>query len=139
VIDPANTLGIPLLPLTQDVWLAAWPTCLKDFAAFATATKHDATGNMIGAVLFLSLIPIPAAPWRYFPIYLPAWCSWERWAAATSGRAHPCPTAYRSRGPLSTSSSDGASLNSSRKSRRRVNIANSPSGVRGHSSFGLSQ
>jgi formylglycine-generating enzyme required for sulfatase activity len=47
VIDPANTLGIPLIPLTQDVWLAAWPTRLKDFAAFVTATKHDATGNML--------------------------------------------------------------------------------------------
>ena len=42
-----NTLGIPLIPLAPDTWLAAWPTRVKDFAAFVAATRYDATGNML--------------------------------------------------------------------------------------------
>ena len=42
-----NTLGIPLILLTQGTWLAAWPTRVRDFAAFVQATRYDATGNML--------------------------------------------------------------------------------------------
>lgn len=42
-----NTLGIPLILLTQGTWLAAWPTRVRDFAAFVQATRYEATGNML--------------------------------------------------------------------------------------------
>jgi formylglycine-generating enzyme required for sulfatase activity len=43
----ANTLNIPLIELGPGSWLAAWPTRVKDFAAFVQATGYDATGNML--------------------------------------------------------------------------------------------
>jgi formylglycine-generating enzyme required for sulfatase activity len=42
-----DTLQIPLIGLTEDTSLAAWPTRLQDFAAFITATGYDATGDML--------------------------------------------------------------------------------------------
>ena len=41
------TLEIPLISLTEQSALAAWPTRVKDFAAFIAATGYDATGNML--------------------------------------------------------------------------------------------
>jgi formylglycine-generating enzyme required for sulfatase activity len=42
-----DKLQIPLIQLTEDTSLAAWPTRLRDFAAFIAATGYDATGNML--------------------------------------------------------------------------------------------
>jgi formylglycine-generating enzyme required for sulfatase activity len=42
-----DALQIPLIPLTPGASLAAWPTRVKDFAAFVAATGYDATGNML--------------------------------------------------------------------------------------------
>jgi formylglycine-generating enzyme required for sulfatase activity len=42
-----DKLQIPLIQLTEDTSLAAWPTRLQDFAAFIAATGYDATGNML--------------------------------------------------------------------------------------------
>ena len=42
-----NSLEIPLIALTANVSLAAWPVRCKDFAAFIAATEYDATGGML--------------------------------------------------------------------------------------------
>ncbi len=41
------TCEIPLIPLLRGASLAAWPTRVKDFAAFIAATGYDAAGGML--------------------------------------------------------------------------------------------
>jgi hypothetical protein len=90
-------------------------------------------GSSYGVTFRLSLgsSPVPGVSWvsgkrRKLAIW-PRICHRD----VTSG--------YKSRGPLSTSIPGGASLNSSCKSSRRVNIASWPSGECGHICLGLSQ
>ena len=42
-----NSLGMPLIFLSETTWMSAWPVRVQDFAAFVAATQYDATGNML--------------------------------------------------------------------------------------------